>query len=307
MDGNPQDFAKQLRASVQTIAKSAVDEALRGLQDTLAKAADMSAQEAVRKAAESLRADTLANQRFQDRVIEQMQGKIDHLQQLLKAFDHDAAQSVLKAVRHEQEALRRQQAEIEADHSGLKTMANRVHILAKLLVDTDTDHTTALAKTAATLETLLQTTDERASAAAQQAVESLTAATIAKAGEAQTEAHGRAMATLDAWQASADAAVVKMRDEAATLSDELILRADSFLKASADEATPLVPRAYRGPFKDGAGYQRGDLVTYLGSTWISVKKNDIRPMVMTEDGAPWQLFAAGGVGGVAAKRAPKEA
>jgi hypothetical protein len=120
---------------------------------------------------------------------------------------------------------------------------------------------------------------------------------IIKAGQAQ----------IDTWGEKSRDVLAKFTQDADRLSTELVQKADAALTAAAAQGDaqaadnqanpPLVPRAYRGPYRDGETYQRGDLVTYLGSTFIAVERTGARPLVSNDPDAPWQLFAAGGMGG----------
>lgn len=125
--------------------------------------------------------------------------------------------------------------------------------------------------------------------------------------EAARGEFAKAVVRLGAWEADAAARVEKaiagLQARADRVEEELVRKADEAVlltttgsDATADE-TPLVPRAFRGPWKDGMKAQRGDLVSFYGSTFLATRPTSDKPYATMDEGAPWQLFAAGGFGG----------
>ena len=299
--------------------------------EAAARAADDAARAAVRKLGEDLSLDI----RRQVEALGAVSERVAATEGVLKGLDPSEAKAAYEAVREEQARLREGRDRLLEDLAKARVAETQLRALALQLIETNGRHealSTAVAKMAHELQADIDARAARAAALVLHEMGADARASVEKAaGEAQAEAlaklreatdqaetarvsyeamldaarqgYSKAMIRVAAWEHDAmervEKAITRLEDGAATTRDELIRKADLALMGgdlTADDV-PLVPRAFRGAWKEGTSYQRGDLVVFFGSTFIAIRDTAEKPYATVAEGAPWQLFAAGGFGG----------
>lgn len=272
MHADPRDFGKALRQRVEEAAAAVAKSTVQGHFDTfgddvLKRVETITVQEA-RKAMADVKADLHAEARFTTRMIEQIEQRLGEAVAKLAAVDITRIEVRQLEVDADVQRLLKQRADLAADLVGIRKAESELRQLATALIG-QTEQVDHVAKTiGGQIAKLQQETEDRATAAANLAVTGMQATVLQK-----------------------------MQDDFGAMREELETH---FLAKLRDDLSEIfghgIADAFKGPHVEGDTYKRGDMVMFLGSTWIAKRETDMKPSISEGKDAPWGLLAAGGFG-----------
>jgi DNA repair exonuclease SbcCD ATPase subunit len=271
MHADPRDFGKALRQRVEeaagAVAKAEVQGHFETFGDDIRKRVEVITTQEARKAIADLKADLQADARFGARVIEQIERQLGEAVAKLAALDTDQIEVRQAEIDADIKRLLKQRSDAAADLAAIRKAEGELRQLAKALIG-QTELVDHVAKTiGAQIATLRSETEDRATAAANLAVTGMQATVLHKM-----------QIDFTAMREEIEGHFAKLRDEVAELF-----------------GSGLVD-AFKGPYVEGDTYKRGDMVMFLGSTWIAKRQTTDKPTISEKNDSPWGLLAAGGFG-----------
>jgi hypothetical protein len=271
MHADPRDFGKALRQRVEetatAVAKTEVQTHFDTFGDDILKRVETITVQEARKAVDSLKADLQADARFSARVIDQIEKQIGEAVAKLAALDTDQIEVRQAEIDGDIKRLLKQRSDAATDLAAIRKAEGELRQLAKALID-QTEQVDHVAKAlGAQLASLKADTEARATAAANLAITGMQATVLHKMQDDVREMR-------DAMESDFS----KLRDEVLDLLGQGIAE------------------AFKGPYVEGDTYKRGNMVMFLGSTWIAKHETADRPTLSEKKDSPWGLLAAGGFG-----------
>lgn len=303
MNADPRDFGKALRQRVEdtagAVAKTQVDAGLQMFGDDIrARVATITKAQAKAEVAE-LKADLQAESRYQARVLEQVEKRLGEIAGQLGLIDVEKITVMQAELDADARRMIKQRGALAEDLVEIRKAESQLRLVAKALVE-QTEQVDHVAVTiGAQLVEMRKDSEDRARAAAMLAVADMESVVLRKMQldhdtmRKETEASMTALRT-EIREALASV-IEKFSADAAELQTQLVKAADAATDPSGPDM-PLVPRSFRGPYVEGEVYKRGDMVMFLGSTWIAKRQTPARPAISDSPASPWGLFAAGGFG-----------
>lgn len=271
MHADPRDFGKALRQRVEeaagAVAKAEVQRHVEAFGDDIHKRVDTMSVEAARKAVTSLKADLQADARFTALQIEAIDKRVAELAARMAPMDLTSVEVRQAEIDADAKRLLKQRADLASDLVSIRKAEGELRQLAKALIG-QTEMVDHVAKTiGAQIAGLRSETENRATAAANLAVTGMQADVLHK-----------------------------MQSDFAAMREEIDLHFAKLREEFAELMGGGIVDAFRGPYVEGDTYKRGDMVMFLGSTWIAKGQTSDRPTISEKKDSPWGLLAAGGFG-----------
>lgn len=271
MHADPRDFGKALRQRVEEAAAAVAKTEVQGLFDSFGadihKRVDVVTRQEARKAVADLKADLQADARFTSRMLDQVEKQLADHGAKLAAVDLTRIEARQAEADGDVQRLLKQRADLASDLVGIRKAEGELRQIAKALVDQMEIVTHVGATIGAQIAKLRQETEDRATAAANLAVTGANAV-----------------------------ALQKMQSEMTTMREEFEGLFTKLREELTDHIGEGIVAAFRGPYVEGDLYKRGEMVMFLGSTWIAKGQTVERPSLSEGKDAPWGLLAAGGFG-----------